>query len=403
MSFMISEIKSEKQLYNIINEIKTRNDTNRNENKNIVIHFDQFYSKQIQFVSNFILKNFKDDKYKYKYIFIIHIKRNFDNIKERIYSIPDINPEINQLFIDNLNGSSFKLNDLLEKEIKDIINEINLEKEFKRTLTSFIYKEYNEKKNNQISFLNENNSIGENYIEEIPKYMEEEVDFKEKIIDKVKDLINNDKDSEGSCKSLIDKIFKLNYIGKNTIDIISCLLDYIKEKIFSKYLRHILEVLEDNNILTTVFEIKKNNINLLDEDIIIELRDKFLNNITMEKKIFKPKFLSNYKIPGFYNFYKNLSDYINKNITIEYFNNEKKLREYTKPDAGRQIIDFHKKEEDFLSSVYYMVSEDKYIFDIIKKIPNDLVLKDYITYYFDKYNSDYSRDDINHQNHQVQK
>ena len=398
MSIMISEIKSEKQLENIINEIKTRNDSNRSDKRyEIVIHFEQFYSKQIQFISNFIFKYFKEDKY--NYIFLIHIKRNFDNIKERIYSIPDINPDINQLFIDNLNGTSFKLNDLLEREIKDIMdsNEINLEREFKRTLTSFIYKEYNEKKNNQSSFFNENNSIEDNYIEEIPKYMEEDVEFKEKIIDKVKDLINNDKDSEGNCKSLIEKIFKMNYIGKNSIDIISSLLDYIKEQIFSKYLKHILEVLEDNNILTTLFEIKKNNNNSLDEDIIVELRDNFLNKITMEKKNFVPKFLSNYKIPGFYNFYKFLSDYINKNITIEYFNNEKKLREYVKSDAEKQKIEFHKKEEDFLSSVYDTISEDKYIFDTIKKIPDDLVLKDYITYYLDKNNSDNSRNEINHQ------
>ena len=92
---MISEIKSEKQLDNIINEIKTRNESNKSNKKNIVIHFEQFYSKQIQFISNFIFNNFKDDKY--NYIFIIHIKRNFDNIKERIYSIPDINPDIYQL------------------------------------------------------------------------------------------------------------------------------------------------------------------------------------------------------------------------------------------------------------------------------------------------------------------
>ena len=63
--------------------------------------------------------------------------------------------------------------------------------------------------------------------------MEEEVNFKEKIIDKVKELIKNDKDLEGNDKSLMDKILKTNYIGKNTVDIISCLLDYIKEQIYS--------------------------------------------------------------------------------------------------------------------------------------------------------------------------
>ena len=190
MSFMISEIKSEKQLDNIINEIKTRNESNKSNKKNIVIHFEQFYSKQIQFISNFIFKNFKDDKY--NYIFIMHIKRNFDNIKDRIYSIPDINPDINQLFIDNLNAPDINLNDLLNKSIKEIMESndvlMDFDREFKMTSAGFKYKE----------------------------------------------SINNDQDLEGDCKSLLDKIFTNNYIDKNSIDIISCLLEYIKELIVKK-------------------------------------------------------------------------------------------------------------------------------------------------------------------------
>ncbi len=46
----------------------------------------------------------------------------------------------------------------------------------------------------------------------------------------------------------------------------------------------------------------------------------------MEKTAFVHKFLFNYKIPWFYDFYKKLSDLIDKNISVEYFNNEKKLR-----------------------------------------------------------------------------
>ena len=65
-------------------------------------------SKNIKFIINYILKNFKDDKY--NYILIIHINRKFyiknkeknrKDKKERIYSLPDINPKINQIFIDN--------------------------------------------------------------------------------------------------------------------------------------------------------------------------------------------------------------------------------------------------------------------------------------------------------------
>jgi hypothetical protein len=185
----------------------------------------------------------------------------------------------------------------------------------------------------------------------------------------------------------------MNFIGKNSIDIISCLLDYIKEQIFAKYLKYIFDILEDNNIITTLLEIKKNNNNVLNKDIIDQLRNNFLNTITLEKKVFKPKFLFNYKIPGFYNFYKKLSYFIDKNISVEYLNNEKKLREYYKSDIEKKIIEFHNKEEYFLSSIYDAISEDKFIVDIIKKIPPDLILKDYITYFLDKY--DHAQSDIN--------
>ena len=144
---------------------------------------------------------------------------------------------------------------------------------------------------------NDNNLINkDNYNEEIQKYMNEEVDFKRKIIEKAKELIDKDKESEGKCKSLIDKIFRTNYINKNSLDIISCLLDYIKEQIFGKYFKYIFKVLEDNNILTTLLEIKKNKDNILDERIVEQLKDYFLNIVTMENIIYTPTFLFNYKI-----------------------------------------------------------------------------------------------------------
>ena len=398
MRFMISEIKTENQLNNIINEIISKNEKNKYEkNYNIVIDFEQFNSNKIQFISNFILRNFKNDQY--NYIFIIHIKRNFDfQNKDRIYSILDINPDINQLFIDNLNATDIKLKDILGKTIYEILDNndrlLCLDKEFKRALTSFIYKELNEKRNIFKSSINENNLINiDNYIDDIQKYMDEEIDFKEKIIGKAKELINLDKDSIGNCNILIDNILSKNYIGKNCIDIISYLLDYIKEQIFNKYLKLIFEVLEDNNILTTLSENKMNKNNVLEEIIIEQLRDYYLNKITIEKREYEPKFLFNYKIPGFYNFYTYLSNYINKNIIVEFFNNEKKLRETFKFDSEKQIIEFHDKEENFLSSIYDEISGEKFIIDIIHKIPPDLILKDYISYYLDKY--DNKQSDIN--------
>ena len=429
MAFMISEIRNENQLKITIDELKKGNESNKYEKDyKILIHFEQFNSNKIQFISNFIFKNYKENE-NYRYIFIIHIKRNFDfaNIddkkeekksqdnkseiikegkkgedkkperkkekkSERIYSIPNINKEINQLFIDNLNGNEIKLNDLLEKSIKEILDDndelMNLDKEFKRALASFVYIELNEKKkisgNPKIknSLLNE-----DNYSEEILKYMDDDEDFRKKIIEKAKSLIDINNESKGDCKSLVDKIMK--NMGKNNLDIISCLLDYIKEQIFNKYLLYIFNVLEDSNFLTTLVEIKKDKNNNLDENVISILKDKFLDAIKMDNKSYEPKFIFNYKIPGLYNFYKNLSDFINKNITVEFFNNEKKLREYYGPNSEKEKIDFHKNEDIFLSNIYDYVNErandEIFMIEVIQQIPADLILKDYITYYLNKY------------------
>ena len=111
MSFMISEIRSEEGLKNKIEEIKNQNENNKMKKEyNICIKFDRVTSNKIKFTSDYIFNYFNEDKY--NYIFIIHINRIFkDNINRiyyrEIYSLPDINPSINQLFIDNLNGNNY--------------------------------------------------------------------------------------------------------------------------------------------------------------------------------------------------------------------------------------------------------------------------------------------------------
>ena len=45
-------------------------------------------------------------------------------------------------------------------------------------------------------------------------------DFKRKIIDKAKELIQSDNEAEGDCRSLVEKILKT--MGKNSLDIINC-------------------------------------------------------------------------------------------------------------------------------------------------------------------------------------
>lgn len=114
----------------------------------------------------------------------------------------------------------------------------------------------------QTNYMNE-----ENYREEITKYMQYiDPDFKNKIIEKAKELIAADKNSADSSFILINKMFKENYMNKDKIDVISCILDYIKENIFPKYLELIFDILEDNNFLATLLEINKSKTCKLDKN-----------------------------------------------------------------------------------------------------------------------------------------
>jgi len=162
--------------------------------------------------------------------------------------------------------------------------------------------------------------------------------------------------------------------------------------------------LEHNNFLTTLIEINNDKNSKLDKNdkstknvrsnkiILKELKSKFLKEIKVINDVkYEPKFLFNYKIPGFYNFYKDLSDYLIKNITAEFMNNEKKLRDYSGDEPEIAKNKFHEKEKELLNKVLEKISEDKLYFDLINKIKPDLILKDYITFYLEKYIGTYSQ------------
>jgi len=391
--FMISELRSENQLKNKIDEMKINEFNEEQNNKIIIIHFEQINSDKIDFVTSFINNYYKNDGY--KYIFLIHISRRFnsDSSKERIYSIPNINNDINQIFIDNLNGpSGINLRNILTKNIRDIMFEsgtsMDEEAEFKKSLINFVSKAISKKEQTRLlDNLNE-----EEYINELLNFMEHNKDFKKSLITKAKELIDEDKKAKGDCGKLIEKMFNENYINKNSIDLISCIIDYIKDNIYNKNLEKIFTYLEHHNFLTTLLEIDKdfNNKNGIDKGIIREIKDKILSEMKNEEEKLEPKFLSGYSIPGFLIFYCNLSDFLNKNFTAKFLKNEKTLRKYSGSKPDNKISDFHDEEESILSEVLEEINNKykntfQFYFDLINRISPDLVLKDYIIFYLDKY------------------
>jgi len=396
MRIMISEINSENALKNAINEIIIKNENNKlkKDYNKICIHFDISNSRKIKYVSNFILKHFKEDKY--NYIFIIHINRDFKKKKEKIYSLSDINDDINQMFIDNLNGNnSIRINDLLGNNIINILDNnrdsMKLDEEFNKILTNFLL----EALQKSTSFFDPE-SIND-YINEIQDYIKNESSFKEKIIEITNKFIEQNINGEEE-ENMIENILK--NINIYDIDIVSSFFDYIKNNIFNKYLKIVFEILENNNILTTLLEIKRNNYKYIKDELVEEIINKYLDEISIGKdKKYEPKFLFNYNVPGFYEFYVNISNYINKNISAYYFTNEKKFRELLNLTFEKEN-DFHEQEQSLLSTVYKEVEKNnKFIFEFANKIDKNIIFQDYITYYLQKYyiqDGIYKNDDIYH-------
>ena len=168
------------------------------------------------------MKHFKEDKY--NYIFIIHINRDFKKKKEKIYSLPDINDDINQMFIDNFNGNnSIRIKDLLGNNNIKIFdnnrNSMKFDEEFNNILTNFLL----EALQKSTSFI-EPKGIND-YINEIQDFIKNENSFKEKIIEITNKFIEQNINGEEE-ENMIENILK--NINIYDIDIVCCFFNYIK-------------------------------------------------------------------------------------------------------------------------------------------------------------------------------
>ena len=213
--------------------------------------------------------------------------------------------------------------------------------------------------------------------------------FITKIMETAYELIKKNGEEDTNCGKIIDIIYKNNYINKYTIDVTSCLIDYIKNKIFNIYTRKVLLILEDNNILTTLYKIEKSefkDINI-NKDSVNEIVFKYLEKILKDKDEIKtdpdPKFLFNYNVPGLYKFFGVFSKYVNKNIVPTFYNNEKKLRDASIFNI-RNLNQFHDIENSLIDDANKYIINNEFIKDILDKVPHKLIFCDYVTYYLQK-------------------
>ena len=118
---------------------------------------------------------------------------------------------------------------------------MNLDNEFNRLLENFVYKKLTENRNQSnvslsnikdmtksMIYYNILKQKDNSYSTEIIKYMDDNNYLKEKIIERAKDFLSQDKNAEMNSQKIIDKIMHNNCICKNSIDIISFTLNYIK-------------------------------------------------------------------------------------------------------------------------------------------------------------------------------
>ena len=166
----------------------------------------------------------------------------------------------------------------------DDLSESDLNRQFESALARFVNKELNEKNKDKNGSNNKNDLNNEvDNAKEITKYFVEEKDFKQKLIKKAKKLYELDKEVQGNCKSLMNKILK--NIDKDSLDIVSCLFNYIRDKIYHKYFIYIFRALEDNNFFSTLVENKKDNNKYLIENIT-EIKEQLLDKIGLNKDIY---------------------------------------------------------------------------------------------------------------------
>ena len=388
---IISEIKRENQLIGLINEKKFNN--KRTDNNFFIMHFYQHELDKINFIISTLNNNFDDEQI--KFIFIVHIKRIMDKkVKEKIYSIPDIDEKVDQIFIDNLNGPNIFFEDFAEKGIKQVLDNTVKVNEFPKALKTY-YNSYIEKYN----FI-------EKYLPKIIEYFCENKELTNTILSKATELIDNEiknnvKDKNNENIEIFNKIkkeiFDNSYINHNTIDIISLIINVaIIEKRLRGAIMRVIDVLESDNILTTLLtldksdKIKKKYELFCNKENLFKMIQRYLDLVKIPEIQKKATFKKNYCIPGFLSFYDLISKFISKNVTEKFFKNEKKLRDSLKktPTLKRNFDLEQEKLLDILSQEIITDESNNYKFinEVYNKCPSKLLLKDYINYFLDKNN-----------------
>ena len=341
---LISSINCENELENMLDNFYE----NKNE-KIFILKMNIDEIEIIDYLRNFIEekeKNYKENQNKKAFIFIIYLKRIFDNMNEntRKNELPKtitlLNENYCQIFIDNLNGNNMNIAQLI-----NIDNRKDLIKKFLHDINSLIFKNiYSIFSYFTYTFISQINDIDiseNNYSKYIVEFLNERDESKflrEKILDEIENL-NIIKDD-----NIIEKVFISKKLKISDIDYISLINDYVKNAIL-QYLTQFIYKSEIKHIMSPLLshindDIKKNNKLFFDNRYISFTIDNAFKEINNEKDA---KFINQIgynhitlllgiNIPGIKSIIDNLILFINNkqlgelNLSEDYFNNENDIR-----------------------------------------------------------------------------
>ena len=428
--------KEENYMERITSEINTVYKFNQilkefHENKNCETLILKFESENAQYINYFIseIRNFKENEKEYekegeikakKYIFTINIKRelNLKNKSKKVTTVLITDDKIKQLFIDNINGTNYSIEDIENIDIKTFIN---LE-ENKKIISEELINFFRENKRELGKYKNIDSN---NFISEFEKFTKSENELAIEMVGGVKKIILN---QVGNNERIISTIIEKNYINQNTTDFITAVISYIKN-ILNENIKELLKKIENNNFFTTLFmlnvkdnEQEKNDsitsnselndyinhisdIDILKNEIIIKIKKEFLKLFREgEYKMTDDQSINikiNYKIPGFYRIYKELNQFIEKEkISFTYMHNETELRKSQFESRSFLMTKLKNDKKNFNEKLYIELTSKQ----LMNKIMNyentnkhyiefvDLFLIDYITFYLEK---NYNNNQIN--------
>ncbi len=407
MEIIASEIKNVSKFKQILNEFY--------ETKKYKTLMLKFTSENAIYINYFIseIKHYNDirsitDENK-KYIFTVNIQREFNSKKtNKITTVLITNENINQLFIDNINGAELSIKDIEGKNIEDYINKGYLDP--KKLILEEMFKFYGEKKDEQMGKYKGIDT--NNFIQEFKNFIEKSDLVKE--IQKI--ILSQMKKNE----KIVDLIIEKKSINQNTIDFTSAILTYLKEE-FQKILKILLGKAENNNFFTTLFMLNKDkekenplpnsssnqvndySFNKTDEQLLKnELFNKIIKQylFNLREKINEKNDASNadlsvniklyYKIPGFFNVYREMKKYIkDEKFALYYKQDEGEIR---KCEYGLEQYYINKLRNDvkeFTDKLYVELASKQILSEVIKTNINDknyiefteVFLNDYITFY----------------------